>query len=94
MSDEHVVFRVHAILRMFERRIGVEDVLHVLKTGEVIEDYPADTPYPSQLLLGWQLTRPLHVVAATNAADKQRIIITVYEPDAEHWESDFKRRKP
>jgi Domain of unknown function (DUF4258) len=94
MGIEQVIFRAHAILRMFERRISVEDVLHVLEAGEVIEDYPTDTPYPSQLILGWRMTRPLHIVVANNAADKQRIVITVYEPGADQWEHDFKRRKP
>ena len=79
---------------MFERRIDVEDVLQILRTGEVIEDYPSDTPYPSQLLFGWRATRPLHIVVATNAAENQCIIITVYEPDPEQWDSEFKRRKP
>ena len=94
MNDARVVFRVHAIQRMFERRIGEVDVHHILNTGEIIENYPNDTPYPSQLLLGWREDRPLHVVAANNTADNERIIITVYEPDPDQWESDFKRRKP
>jgi len=25
----------------------------VIETGEIIEDYPNDFPYPSRLLLGW-----------------------------------------
>jgi hypothetical protein len=35
----NVVFRVHAIQRMFERRISVEDVKAVIERGEVVEDY-------------------------------------------------------
>jgi hypothetical protein len=64
-------------------------VHHVLNAGEIVEDYPVDTPYPSQLLLGWREDRPLHLVVANNAADNERIVITVYEPDADHWEPDF-----
>jgi hypothetical protein len=79
---------------MFERRISEDDVHHVLNTGEIVEDYPNDTPYPSQLLLGWSEDRPLHLVVANDAADNERIVITVYEPDSGHWEPDFKRRKP
>ena len=61
-----LVFRVHAIQRMYERRISEEDVRHVLATGEVIKEYPEDTPYPSRLILGWCGDRPIHVVIADN----------------------------
>ena len=88
-----IVFRTHAIQRMFQRRISMDDVRHVLAMGEVIEDYPGDTPYPSHLRLGWRGARPLHVVAAYNATDDETIVITVYEPDPTQWEADFRRRK-
>jgi len=47
----------------------------------VIEEYPDDTPYPSRLILGWNGTKPLHVVIADNNEDKETIIITAYEPN-------------
>ena len=49
---------------------------------------------PSQYfnsLLGWINQQPIHVVAATTPREK--IVITVYEPDPTRWEPDFKRRK-
>jgi hypothetical protein len=39
---------------MVERNITATDVREVLANGEVIETYPDDTPYPSQLVLGWR----------------------------------------
>jgi hypothetical protein len=93
MNSSRLVFRAHAIQRMFERRFDEHDVRAVLSSGEVIEEYPADTPYPSRLWLGWRGVRPIHVVAADNSADDEIIIITVYEPDLAHWESGFRRRK-
>jgi len=92
MAGEPLIFRVHAIQRMAQRAISVEDVRRVLDTGEVIEDYPGDHPYPSALVLGWIGGRAMHVVAATSPSEK--IVITVYEPDPARWEPDFKRRKP
>ncbi|HYP42224.1 MAG TPA: DUF4258 domain-containing protein [Chloroflexia bacterium] len=92
MSPGKLVFRTHAIRRMLERGISIEDVRHVLYTGEVIEDYPKDFPYPSRLMLGWSGTRPIHVVAAYNAIDSETIVITVYEPDPAQWDADFRRR--
>lgn len=85
-----LVFRQHAIRRMFERDISVEDVERTLETGTLIEDYPDDTPYRSGLWLGFAEGRPLHVVAARN--DGERIIVTVYEPDPALWSSNFSRR--
>jgi hypothetical protein len=79
---------------MFERQISAEDVRAVLEGGETIERYPADTPYPSRLVLGWREQSPIHVVVAENAERDEKIVITVYEPDPSAWESDFKRRKP
>ena len=40
-------FRVHAIKRMAQRAISKQDVQHVLQTGETIEAYPEDKPYPT-----------------------------------------------
>ena len=85
-----LVFRQHAIRRMFERGISVADVEQVLTCGLVIEDYPDDLPYPSSLSLAYADSRPLHVVSADNG--DERIIITVYEPDPTLWSADFSRR--
>lgn len=70
-----------------------EDVRHVLATGEVIEEYPDDTPYPSRLILGWCASRPLHVVVGDNIEAGEAIVITVYEPDSHQWEAGFRRKK-
>jgi hypothetical protein len=91
---ERLVFRVHALQRMFERGISVDDVRQVLAIGETIEDYPEDTPFPSRLVLGWRESRPLHVVFADNRLEQEIIVVTVYEPDPARWDPDFRRRQP
>lgn len=88
-----LVFRSHAIKRMFQRRISEKEVRHVLETGETIEAYPQDTPYPSRLVLGWCGSRPLHVVVADNMEVQETIVITVYEPDLGEWGADFRKRR-
>ena len=93
MVFERLVFRVHAIQRIYERSISEEEVRILIKTGETIEDYPTDFPYASRLVLGWHVPRPIHVVVADNTDDRENIVITVYEPDPPEWEADFKRRK-
>jgi len=88
-----LVFRVHAVKRMFERRFTVENVRWALSAGEIIEEYPSDKPYPSRLVLGWCGSRPIHVVVADDTVDDEFVVITVYEPDPALWSDDLRRRR-
>ena len=88
-----IVFSTHVIKRMFERSITKADVRHILVNGEVIKSYPQDTPYPSQLVLGWSGNRPLHIVVAIDAQAQKLYIVTVYDPDPGQWEPNLKRKK-
>src|SRR5207302_190838 len=83
-----LVFSTHVIKRMFERGISRANIRHILIHGEVIREYPDDTPYPSQLVLGWLEKRPLHIVIAIDAQFQKIYIITAYEPDTSQWELD------
>jgi len=89
----NIKFRFHALIRMFERKISETDVLEVLATGKIIEDYSTDQPYPSCLRLGFVKGRPLHIVTAEATDEATTVIITVYEPDLDRWESGFEKRK-
>jgi hypothetical protein len=88
-----ITYRIHAIQRMFERSISIDDVRAVIQDGETIESYPDDHPYSSRLVLGWRGTRPIHLVAADNPEAEEIIVITVYEPDPLQWYADFKVRR-
>lgn len=90
----NIILRQHALKRMFEREISMEDIRNVLLHGHVIEDYPDDTPYPSRLWLGEdEQGRPLHVVVAENSVEKEQIIITVYYPNPILWLTDWSTRR-
>lgn len=84
---------LHVLERMAERRILRADVLAVLQGGEVIEEYPDDTPFPSALVLGVASGGPLHVVVALDASGPDPYIITVYEPSPDKFEPDWKTRR-
>ena len=88
-----VTYRVHAVVRMFERGIAEEEVRRILSEGDEIAKYPEDQPYASRLLLGWYGDCPLHVVCAYNPQDDEQIVITVYEPDPALWIDGFRRRR-
>ena len=78
---------------MFERGIGIDEVREALATGNTIETYPTDEPYPSRLVLGWRGARPMHVVVADNRDQRETIVITVYEPGPDRWEPGFDTRR-
>jgi uncharacterized protein DUF4258 len=93
MDIYQVIYQRHAVERIALRGVSEEDVMHVLLTGETIQVYPDDTPFSSELLLGWCGKRPLHIVVATDTMHRRKIVITVYEPSPNQWEADFKRKK-
>ena len=70
------------------------EVRNALESGETINDYPDDHPYPGRLVLGWSGDTPLHVVVATDTEDEKLIIITVYVPNSEEWGPDLRTRRP
>jgi len=93
VNTHKIIFRVHAVERMFERRVSARNLAQALSSGETIEDYSAEMPEPGRLILGFQGQRPFHVVTSENPETSETTIITVYIPDPRRWTKDFKRRK-
>jgi hypothetical protein len=93
MADQPIIFRIHAVQRMFERRISMEAVRQVLQSGETIEDYSQDMPDPGRLLSARGGRRPLHVVLGESIKEGDLVVITVYEPDQARWKPGFRNRK-
>ena len=88
---ESMVFTQHSRKRFAERGISIDDIGYVFRTGEIIEQYPEDTPFQSCLILGYSGERALHVVASID--EELVYIITAYAPSPEKWEADWKTRK-
>lgn len=93
VREQRFEWRRHILEQMAARGIQREDVINVLLTGELIEDYPDDWPHPSGLFMGWVDDDPFHVVAALDRRDRWAYIITAYRPDEEHFESDWRTRR-
>lgn len=86
-----VEITTHAQIQLKVRNINSDDIFLGFKFGEIIEQYPNDFPYPSCLILYCRINgTPMHFVCST---DNKIYIITVYDPDLEHWEDDYKTRK-
>ena len=93
VNNPKILFRFHAIQRMFERGISASKVRKALEAGDVIEDYSAEMPEPSRLILGFQGKRPFHVVTSENPDANEITVITVYVPGADKWKKDFRSRR-
>lgn len=93
MNPPKILFRAHAVQRMFERNVSVRNVSQAIRTGEIIEDYSAEMPEPSRLILGFQGKYPFHVVASEHAESGAVTIVTVYVPDPNKWDKSFKVRR-
>ena len=93
MINQRIVFRIHAIQRMFERKISAGNVRQVLQSGEMIEDYSEDMTHPGGLMSGKRGQRHFHVIMAENTKDEELVVITVYEPDPSQWKPGFRDRK-
>ncbi|MEW6405445.1 MAG: DUF4258 domain-containing protein [Chloroflexota bacterium] len=93
MTSRPILYRIHAIQRMFERRVSEEKVKEVVQSGEMIEDYSDEMPYPSALMLGGHGNQPLHVVMAENTRDHGAVVITVYKPHPSQWKPGFRDRR-
>ena len=92
---DRVLYTRHAREEMLYEEFGKmfeEEVYQAIQSGEVIESYEYDTPYPSILILGRTNTgRPIHIVCAYSSDDNLAIVITVYQPDPSRW-IDYRRR--
>ena len=88
-----MAYSAHALRQMFARSISPDAVRLVVEEGEIIASYLDDTPYPSDLLLGFAAGRPLHVVLAYDRANRTGYVVTAYVPDPALWSDDFKTRR-
>ncbi len=89
-KEDRIGFKKHALLRLYQRKILIDEVKEALIRGEVIESYASDKPLPSLLVLGYTSAgRPLHVVVAL----KMAWIITAYQPSKEIWDTGFRKRR-
>lgn len=89
---ENIEITMHAAKRLEQRGIYINDIINCIKSGEIIEQYPSDYPYPSCLILGFSvLDKILHVVIGSDYTTLW--IVTAYYPDSSKWEDDFKTRK-
>lgn len=79
-KENKIIWSSHILNRMHQRGINRNDIINAVLSGEIIEQYENDYPYPSCLLLGkTALNVDLHIVCSI--CDNGMVLITVYYPD-------------
>jgi hypothetical protein len=85
----------HGYDELVEDKILFLDIMHDVKNGIVIEDYPEYYKGPCVLVLQKDTHgHPIHVVwGIPKRIASPAVLVTAYRPDRKQWEEDFKRRK-
>ena len=90
----HFEITDHADEAAHADQLTLDEILVSVLHGDIIEDYPADKPYPSSLIYGDASTgEPMHSVWAYNRQSQWAVLITVYRPDPDRWINWRQRRR-
>ena len=82
----------HILKRMAQRSISRDDVKYALLSGEIIEEYRDDYPYPSCLIHGFtEDNQSLHIVCGIS--ENELWMITTYYPNLDDWNVGYLTRK-
>jgi len=85
----------HADEEAYSDGLSFKEIFASLPTGEIIEQYPDDKPYPSCLVFSKSVeNEPIHSVWAYNQTTQSSVLITVYRPDPRLWIDGKVRRRP
>ena len=91
-ADKKVKWTTHVAKRLQERGINPSDVKNAIFSGEIVEQYPKDYPFPSCLIFGSAISgKFIHTVVGMG--EGYAWIITAYFPTTEKWADDLKTRK-
>jgi len=86
IEDKRIRITDHADEEASNDRIVLIEAFDTISSGEIIERYPDDKPYPSCLIFSkLKDDDPIHTVWAFNQATQSSVLITVYRPDPEKW---------
>ncbi len=93
MNCENLVFSRHAIQQMFFRGISKQEVRTTINYGEIIEEKPDDSPFPSYLILNFVNGKPIHVVLSYEEIKETGYVVTAYIPDSQLWTDNLRKRR-
>ena len=90
-NSDAVRWTDHILKRLMQRGITQDDVLQAIRTGEIIDQYPDDYPFPSCLILGLSVAgKSLHVVCGLGLDEVY--MITAYYPNPGELDNEFRKK--
>ncbi|MEW5766194.1 MAG: DUF4258 domain-containing protein [bacterium] len=90
--EENIRITQHAQQEMAEENITLDEILQVIATAQILENYPEHKGGPCCLLNGVTVHgRPVHIVCTT--AQPVLIVITVYDPKPPKWVTPTQRKR-
>lgn len=90
--NDAIVTSQHAKNRCRERGIKQKDIKNCIMSGEIIEQYPEDFPFPSCLVFGRTADNKIIHAVVSNEGECGRII-TAYVPNTNKFQDDLKTRR-
>jgi hypothetical protein len=90
IESGEILISHHARVRMFERNVSTDNLITIISSGEIIEEYSDDEPCPSVLIMGFIDAVAYHTIIAI-CGDHIRVI-TVYIPEQDKW-IEYRRRR-
>lgn len=92
ITKRKVDWTINCLNRLNQRNISISDVKNAIQNGKIIEYYYDDYPYPSCLILGYNINyKKIHIVCGISSDTVH--MITAYYPDTNYWEKDMKTRR-
>lgn len=89
--ENRYLITTHAKKRMGQRKVSDQDIKHVVRIGDVIEQHPRARPLPKVLFMAHIREEPLYVSCAFDG--RYTHIITVHWYDPNIWVDPWTRRK-
>jgi len=95
LEGTRVIWSAHAVIELVAEDLTRQAVEGALETCTVVEDYPTlHRPLPDCLVLGYlEDGQPIHAVTAIDTEQDRILIVTVYQPNEQEWEDDWRTRK-
>lgn len=93
VENNRILWTYHVNMRLRERFISRQSIIHSTESFEIIERYNEDHPLSSCLVYSEYNGEIFHIVFALDFEYNQVRIVTAYKPNIEEWEPDFKTRR-
>ena len=92
ITKRKVDWTIHCLNRLNQRNISIYDVKNAIQNGKIIEYYYDDYPYPSCLILGYNINyKKIHIVCGISSDTVH--MITAYYPSPEKWAENATQRR-